>query len=136
MLRKLLVPVLVLTTSTVASAGPLRESAERAGRELAAQNAAASRGRGRTWTGIALLGGGGTLAIFGALERREDGNEGDDADDTPGAKDSNAWEHVMLGGGIAAAALGGFLLATGRRGASPSITMRGGRLAIAQTLRF
>ena len=47
---------------TCGSVRPLREAIERAGREIVAKQPEEGRSRGRFWTGIALIAGGGVLA--------------------------------------------------------------------------
>ena len=99
--------VLVLALPGSASAGPLAEAAERAAREIAAvqpQTEQSGRSRGRFWTGVALIAGGGALAVFGGIELG-DGDDGadedDDADDAAGSDDGDGAERIMLGGGLA-----------------------------------
>ena len=68
MWRKTVAVVLALAVPSAASATPsrFRRSAERgiekAGREFAAKQPETGRSRGRFWTGIALIAGGGVLA--------------------------------------------------------------------------
>ena len=67
MWRKIVAVGLVLALPGAASAGPIKESAEKATRELAlAQAESETRSRGRLWTGISLIAGGGVLAALGA----------------------------------------------------------------------
>ena len=62
MWRKIVAVGLVLALPGAASAGPIKESAEKATRELAlAQAESEPRSRSRFWTGIALIAGGGVL---------------------------------------------------------------------------
>jgi hypothetical protein len=137
MWRKMLALVLALTFPAAASAGPLREAAEKAGREYAcAQADTQSRGRGRFWTGIALIAGGGAAAIFGGVELGDKDNEPGDIDDATGVDDGDGAEKALLGAGIAAAALGGVLLFRGRHRAGPSIATRAGGVAVTHTIRF
>jgi hypothetical protein len=130
---------LALALPVSASAGPLTEAAERAGRELALAHAGqGERSRGRFWTSIALLAGGGTLAVLGGVELADSDSgatEGDDADDAAGVDDGDSTEKIMLGGGIAAAGVGAILLLTGRK-SSPTISMRRGRVMVGHTIRF
>jgi hypothetical protein len=137
MWRKMLALVLALTFPAAASAGPLREAAEKAGREFASTQAdTQSRNRGRFWTSIAIIAGGGAAAIFGGVELGDKDNEPDDIDDAAGGDDGDGAEKALLGAGIAAAALGGVLLFTGRKSAGPSITPRVGGVAVMHTVRF
>ena len=72
--------------------------------------------RGRLWTSIALIAGGAALAVLGGIELGDSDRGPDedmDTDDAPGEDDGDAWEKVMLGGGIAAAGVGAILLMTG-----------------------
>jgi hypothetical protein len=125
-----------------ASAGPLREAARKASHELAmaqAQTEQPGRSRGRFWTSLALIAGGGALAIIGGIELA-DGDSGPDEDmdqdDLPGTDDGDGAEKVMLAGGIAAAGAGAILLMTGDRNTGQAIAMRGGRLTVRHTIRF
>jgi hypothetical protein len=133
---------LVLLLPASASAGPLSEAAEKAARELAmvqSQSKQNRRSRGRFWTSIALIAGGGVLAVLGGIELG-DGDSGSDedtdTDDVVGTDDGDSSEKVMLGSGIAAVGVGAILLMTGGRRSSPAITARPGRLAIRHTIRF
>lgn len=136
MWRRIVALCLTLAIPASAAAGPLTEAAEKAARELAlAQAASGGHSRGRLWTGISLIAGGAALAIFGGIEVGDTNDEAQDDDDPAGEKESDKWEKAMLGGGIAAAALGSILLITGRRSGA-SVSARPGRVAIAQTVRF
>jgi hypothetical protein len=129
--------ILALSFPVSASAGPLREAVEKAGRELAlAQVQSSTQSRARFWTAIALIAGGGALAIWGGVELADSENGPDDDDDESGAEDSDNGEKVMLGSGMAAAGLGAFLLLTGRSGSSPALKTGGGRLTVAHSIRF
>jgi hypothetical protein len=139
MWRKMIVLALILILPASATAGPLKEAALKAGRELAsAQAEAKSPGRGRFWTAIALLAGGGALAVLGGVELGDGENEPDD-DDDGGVEDGDAAEKVMLGAGVAAAGTGAILLFTGRKksaAAGPAVLMRPGRVTVTHTVRF
>jgi hypothetical protein len=138
---KLVALGLILALPVSASAGPLSDAAEKAARELAArasQSEAQTRSRGRFWTSIALIAGGGALAVLGGIELGDSdsgSNESEDADDAAGVDDGDGAEKVMLGGGIAAAGVGAILLMTGRKSGS-SISVRPGRLTVGHTIRF
>jgi hypothetical protein len=133
---------LALAVPVSASAGPLKEAAEKAGRELAVAQSPAeqnTRSRGRFWTSIALIAGGGLLAVLGGIEigDSDSGTDEDtDTDDVAGADDGDRAEKVMLGGGIAAAGVGAILLMTGGRRTNPAITTRPGRVTVRHTIRF
>ncbi len=140
MWRKVIATVLAFTVPALASAGPLKETAEKAARELAAAQPEETRSRGRFWTGIALIAGGGALATLGTVELGDDEvgpDDGEDLDNSDDGEDSDGWGNkAMLGGGIAAAALGGVLLLTGRKTSGPVVSMKPGAVAVRQTVRF
>ncbi|MGH9257284.1 MAG: hypothetical protein ACRD3C_22220 [Vicinamibacterales bacterium] len=140
MWRKLIAVSLTLAVPASASAGPIREAVEKAARELAvAQQQTQDRNRSRFFTGVALLVGGGVLAALGMVELGDDEtgpDDGEDANDSDDGEDSDGWGNTaLLGGGIAAAAVGGVLLLTGRR-SGPVVTTRSGRVMVRQTVRF
>lgn len=141
MWRRVTAVVLSLALPTGASAGPLKEAVEKAGREasLAQQPGAETRSRTRFWTGIALIAGGGVLATLGSVEFGDDEtgpDDGEDLDNSDDGEDSDGWGNkALLGGGIAAASVGGFLLLTGRK-AGPVVTLRKGSVLVHQTVRF
>jgi hypothetical protein len=139
MVRRIVALVLALAVPVGASAGPIRESAERAGRELAsAQAEPRARSRGRLWTGIALIAGGGALAALGGLEIGDDEmgpDDGEDLDNSDDGEDSDGVNSALLGGGIAAATVGGILLITGRK-SGPVVSMKPGRVTVSHTVRF
>lgn len=141
MRKKLVALVLVLALPGGASAGPLKEAAENAGRELAlAQREAETRSRGRFWTGVGLLAGGGVLAALGSIELGDDEtgpDDGEDFDASDDGEDSDGWANkALIGGGIAAATIGSVLLLTGRKGSGPAVSIRPGRVSIRHTVRF
>jgi hypothetical protein len=118
----------------------LKEAAEKAGRELAmAQENVETRSRARFWTGISLIAGGGVLAALGSFELGDDESgpdDGEDIDDSDDGEDSDGWGNkALIGGGIAAATVGGVLLLTGRK-SGPVVTARAGRVMVRQTVRF
>jgi hypothetical protein len=123
-----------------ASAGPLKEAVEKAGRELAAaQSEQTTRSRGRFWTSLALIAGGGALAILGGIEFADSDtgpDEDNDTDDLPGEDDGDGPEKAMLGGGIAAAGVGAILLMTGGQRSNPTISAKPGRMTVRHTIRF
>lgn len=141
MWRKIVAIGLVLALPGAASAGPVKESAEKATRELAlAQTETETRSRSRFWTGIALLAGGGVLATLGSVELGDDEtgpDDGEDLDNSDDGEDSDGWGNkALIGGGIAAATVGGVLLLTGRKKAGPVVSMRHGGVVVRQTVRF
>jgi hypothetical protein len=132
--------VLAIALPVSASAGPLKDAIEKAGRDLSnAQQQQETRNRGRFWTGLALVAGGGLMTTLGALEVGDDEtgpDDGEDADDSDDGEDSDGWGNkALIGGGIAAAALGGILLFTGRDSRS-TVSVRHGRLTVRHTVRF
>lgn len=132
--------MLSLVLPASASAGPLREAAEKAAREHSlAQPDRVERGRGRFWTALALIAGGAALATWGAIEIADSDTgpeEDNDTDDLPGANDSDTAEKVMFGGGLAAAGVGAIVLMTGGQRSSPTVAPRPGRLHVTHTVRF
>ena len=132
--------VLAIALPATATAGPIADTAQKAGRDLGlAQAQQETRSRGRFWTGIALLAGGATLAALSGFEIGDDDtgrDDGEDLDDSDDGEDSDGWgEKALVGGGVAAAALGGILLITGRD-SRPSLSVRRGGVVVRQTFRF
>ncbi len=141
MWRKLVALGLALALPAGASAGPLKDAAEKSGRELAlAQSEAQTRSRSRFWTGIALIAGGGVLGVLGGVELGDDEtgpDDGEDLNDSDDGEDSDGWGNkALLGGGIAAATVGGVLLITGRKKSGPVVSMRPGSITVRHTVRF
>jgi len=141
MWRRFIALTLALALPAGASAGPLKEAAEKAGRELAlVQPDPQPRGRARFWTGIALIGGGGALAALGALELGDDEtgpDDGEDLDDSDDGEDSDGWGNkAMLGSGIGAAAVGAVLMITGRKTSGSVVSLHPGRVKVSHTVRF
>lgn len=140
MWRTIVALALMAALPASASAGPLAEAARKAGSELAAaQVQQEGRNRGRFWTGIALIAGGSTLAALSGFEIGDDESGPDDGEDlnsSDDGEDSDAWGgKALAGGGVAAAALGAFLVFTGRN-SGPSVAVRPGRIEVRQTVRF
>jgi hypothetical protein len=140
MWRKIVAVVLAFAVPASASAGTLKDAAEKAGRETALQQSEDTRNRGRFWTGVALIGGGAVLSTLAGLEVGDDEtgpDDGEDFDDSDDGEDSDGWGNkAMLGGGIAAATLGGVLLITGRRKSTPVVSVQPGGVAVHHTVRF
>jgi hypothetical protein len=140
MFRNTVAVVLVVMFPAASWAGPLRAAAEKAARELAAQPQDDTRSRGRFWTGIALIGGGGVLAALGGFEIGDDETGPDDGEDLNGSddgEDSDGWGNkAMLGGGIAAATIGGVILLTGRNRGGPVVSAKPGGVVVRQTISF
>ncbi len=146
MWRKTVAALLALAVPAGASAdtlrgsvGPLKEAIEKAGREIAAKQPEVGRSRGRFWTGIGLIAGGGVLGALSAVELGDDETGQDDGEDLNGSddgEDSDGLNKAMLGGGIAAATLGGVLLLTGGKKAGPVVSVKRGGFAVRQTIRF
>ena len=140
MWKKLVAGLLILAMPAGASAGPLREAIEKAGRSAAsAQGETRTRGRARLWTSIALLAGGGAMTTLGSIELGEDEDGVDDVEDvdeSDDGEDSDGWGNkALVGGGIASAALGGVLLLTGRK-SGPVLTVGRGGFKVRHTIRF
>ena len=140
MWRKLVVNILVLAVPISASAGPLKDSVEKVGREMAvAQQQRETRSRARFWTGIALIAGGGVMATLGGMEvgDDEDGpDDNEDLDDSDDGEDSDGWGNkALIGGGIASAALGGVLLITGRK-SGPVLSVRPRSVIVRHVVRW
>jgi hypothetical protein len=140
MLRKLIAIILALAVPAGASAGPLKDAVENAGRKVAlAQRDVETRSRGRFWTGVALVAGGGLLIALGGLELidDEDGpDDGEDSDESDDGEDADGWgDKAFIGGGIASAVAGSVLLMTGRR-SGPVLSVRPRAVVIGHTLRF
>lgn len=140
MLRIITALALVIALPGGASAGPIKDAVEEAARKLAQEAQEQKPGKGhRFWTGVTLLAGGGVLTALGALELGDDEtgpDDGEDSDDSDDGEDSDGWGNkALMGSGIAAAAVGGFLLFTGRK-SSPSISIGRGRVTVRHTLRF
>ena len=117
MCRKIIATLLALSVPAGAaadpdvSAGPIREAIAKAGREIVVAQREEGRSRGRFWTGIALIAGGGVLGTLSQIELGDDEAGPDDGEDVNGSddgEDSDGWGNkAMLGGGIAAATVGG-----------------------------
>jgi hypothetical protein len=137
MWRKLLATVLATALPAVAPAGPLKDAAEKAGRDQEAPTSESHRG-GRFWTGLALIGGGAALSIaaIGFDDDDDDGDDAEDSDETDDGEDSDAAGAAALAGGLAAAGVGTFLLLTGRGAAAPAVTVRRGGITVRHTIRF
>ena len=137
--RKLIALLLVCALPGTATAGPLKDAAEKAGREMAlAPQAGEGMSRARLWTGIALIAGGGTLSVLGGFEIGDDESGPDDGEDVGGAddgEDSDTMNKALIGGGIAAAALGGIILLTGRK-SGPSVSFGPNRVVVRHSVRF
>jgi hypothetical protein len=120
--------------------GPIKEAIEKSGREIAATRQQDGKSRGRFWTGIALIAGGGVLSALSLVEIGDDETGPDDGEDFNGSddgEDSDGWGNkAMLGGGIAAATVGGVLLLTGGKKAGPAVAVKRGGFAVRQTIRF
>jgi hypothetical protein len=139
MCRRLIALLLVWSIPSAAVAGPLKDAAEKAGREIAlAPQAAEGRSRARLWTGISLLAGGGLLTALGGFEVGDDETGPDDGEDLDGSddgEDSDTLNKVLIGGGIATAALGGVILLTGRN-PGPRVSVRRNGIVVKHTVRF
>ena len=139
MCRKLIALLVAWSLPGVAVAGPLKDAAETAGRELArAQQNVEGRSAARLWTGVALLAGGGVLSTLGAVEIGDDEtgpDDGEDLDESDDGEDSDGVNKALIGAGVAAAALGGVILLTGRK-TGPSVSLGRNGVVVKQTIRF
>ena len=143
MWKRIAAAILCLAVPANVSAGPLKESMERAARELpTAQEAQVERGPSRFWTGIALIAGGGALVVLGATEAfdddRNDAEAGDPEEMIDDDGDDQDWANTaMTYGGLGAVALGGYILWKGWGSPSPArLTLRPGRVEVRHSLRF
>ena len=143
MWKRIAAALLCLAVPANVSAGPLKDSMERAARELAtAPEAQVERGRSRFWIGIALIAGGGTLVVLGATgafdDDRNDAEDGDPEEINDADGDDPEWANTaMTYGGIGAVALGGYILWKGWGSPSPArVTLRPGRVEVRHSLRF
>jgi hypothetical protein len=138
--KRIIAVVLALSVPSTVVAGPLREAAEKAGRDLAGiQQSDEMRSRARFWTGISLIAGGGLLATLGVVELDDESgsDDGEDVNNSDDGEDSDGWGNkALLGGGIAAAALGSVLLLTGRHNPGPRVSVQPGKVVVRQTVRF
>jgi hypothetical protein len=123
-----------------AKAGPIKAALEKSRAGIAAQQPEVGRSRGRFWTSVALIAGGGLLGTLSVVELGDDEIGPDDGEDFNGSddgEDSDGWGNkAMLGGGIAAAALGSVLWVRGGKKAGPEVALKRGGFAIRQTVRF
>jgi hypothetical protein len=151
MSRKIAATVLALAVPAAASAGPgaspdpdspagpIRTAIEKAGDDIVAAKRQEVRSRGRLWTGIGLIAGGTVLGVLSRVELGDDEagpDDGEDIDGSDDGEDSDGWGNkAMLGGGIAAATVGGVILMTGKK-SGPVVAAKRGGFAIRQTIRF
>ena len=110
MWRKLIATLLAVILPTAASAGPLRDAVERSGHDIAAAQS----------------------------KNVESGpDDGEDANDSDDGEDSDGWGNkAILGGGIAAAALGTVLLFTGHKKTGTKLSVGRKGVAVQHTVRF
>jgi hypothetical protein len=141
MWMKIVAGTLILTLPGSVSAGPIMSAAEKAVRGLAQPRVERETHRGRFWTAIALIAGGGVLATLGAMEIGDDDDDDidddlEDADDSDDGEDADGWgNQALLGGGIAAAAVGGVILLR-TRSANASVSVRSNTVTLRHTIRF
>jgi hypothetical protein len=139
MMKKITALLVALALPAQVSAGPITEAIAKAARQAAnTQQEQPPQSRTRFWTSIALIGGGGVLTTLGALEVGDDEDGPDDAEDTDESDDGEDTDWVntaMLSGGIAAAALGGVLLITGKK-SGPVLSIGPKGAVVRQTVRF
>jgi hypothetical protein len=140
MVKKVTALLVALMLPAQVSAGPITEAIAKAGKESAnTQREEATRSRTRFWTSIALIGGGGLLTALGSIEFGDDEtgpDDGEDFDESDDGEDSDGWGNkAMIGGGIAAAALGGVLFFTGKK-SGPVVSIRPDRVMVRHTVKF
>jgi hypothetical protein len=141
MVKKITALLVALALPAQVSAGPITEAIAKAARQAVnAQPQEPRASRTRFWTSIALIGGGGLLTTLGAVEIGDDEtgpDDGEDSNDSDDGEDSDGWGNkAMIGGGIAAAALGGVLLFTGKKKSGPVISIRPNGVMVRQTVSF
>jgi hypothetical protein len=140
MWRRIVAVLLALALPAGASAGPIRDSLEKAGRETTVVTPQETRSRGRFWTGIALIAGGGVLATLGAVELGDDEigpDDGEDVGESDDGEDADGWGNKgLIGAGAAAATVGAVLLLTGGRKSGPVVTVRHTGIVVRHTVRF
>jgi hypothetical protein len=143
MVKKVTALLVALMLPVQVSAGPITGAIAKAGRELAnaqREEQEATRSRTRYWTSIALISGGGLLTALGSLELGDDEtgpDDGEDVDNSDDGEDSDGWGNkAMIGGGIAAAALGGVLLFTGKKKSAPVVSIRPDGVMVRHTMSF
>jgi hypothetical protein len=141
MVKSVTALLVALALPAQVTAGPIAAAIDKATREAVnAKREEPTRSRTRFWTGIALIGGGGLLTTLGAVEIGDDETgpgDGEDLDNSDDGEDSDGWGNkAMIGGGIAAAALGGVLLFTGKNKSGPVVSIRPNRVMVRQTVRF
>ncbi|HEY7498485.1 MAG TPA: hypothetical protein VH740_08225 [Vicinamibacterales bacterium] len=158
--KKIVAAIVALALPAGASAGPIRASLDpvrsglmepqperpiaravaRTGSKIAPAQREIGRSRTRLWTSVALLAGGSALGVLSRVELGDDEAGPDDGEDLNGSddgEDADGWgSKAMLGGGIAAAALGGVLLMTGGKKRGPAVSVNHGGFAVRHTLRF
>jgi hypothetical protein len=80
------------------------------------------------------------MSVLGGLEIGDDEtgpDDGEDLDDSDDGEDSDGWGNkALLGGGVATAALGAFLMFTSGRDSGPSVSLRPGRITVRHTVKF
>jgi hypothetical protein len=140
MCKRFIALVLVLGVPASASAEPLAAAVEKAVREapaLARQQQTGTRSRGRFWSGLALLAGGAAMTVLGTVEIGDDETGPDDGEDLDGSDDGEDQDvnKALVGGGVAAAAAGGWLMITGLR-SGPAVSARRGSVVVRHTIRF
>jgi hypothetical protein len=140
MWMKMTAVVLMLTFPAGVSAGPIAAAAQKAALEFAQTPAQTEEGRGRFWTAIALIAAGGVLATLGAMEIGDDDDDEmedlEDQDDSDDGEDSDGWgDKALLGGGVAAAAVGGVMLFQTRT-TNAVVSVRPNGVSVRHTIRF
>ncbi len=99
MWRRIVATFLACSLPAMASAGPIADAAAREARQQALAQTDGAGGRGRFWTGLALIGAGGVLAALGGSEL---GGEDNAANEPPEPEDGGEGTgKAMLAGGVA-----------------------------------
>jgi hypothetical protein len=141
MLKRITALLVALALPVQVSAGPIAEAIAKVARQAVnPQPEEPAQSRTRFWTSMALIGGGAVLATLGAVEIGDDEtgpDDGEDLDNSDDGEDSDGWgDKAMIGGGIAAAALGSVLFFTGKKKSGPAVSIRRNSVMVRHTVSF
>jgi hypothetical protein len=120
------VGLLVVSLSTPAFAGDLRESAERAAREQTVSTG--SMPRAYLWTGTALFVGGMATGLYAFLNNKNG--------EFPEFGEADATNRGLAAAGLVAAFAGGTVLLLGTKRTNPSVVIGPRRMTVSKTLRW